>query len=155
MQGLTEEDIYNPEIIAALESKAEMASGAFSGGGGDEDDSICALLHRLHQSYKKRMRHQRTRLKFWMSLCGNHKGMINYLYYFHQFSVQTRPRNMKSAFFKCFSKGIIKFIPMTMSLSNQLLSIQTLRQTPRHKFTFIASQSHCPTFRLNSSLMFH
>lgn len=37
MQGLTEEDIYNPEIIAALESKHETAAGAFSGGGDDDD----------------------------------------------------------------------------------------------------------------------
>ncbi|MDD3868498.1 MAG: DNA translocase FtsK [Candidatus Absconditabacteria bacterium] len=37
MQGLTEEDIYNPEIIAALESKAETASGAFAGSGDDDD----------------------------------------------------------------------------------------------------------------------
>jgi S-DNA-T family DNA segregation ATPase FtsK/SpoIIIE len=37
MQGLTEEDIYNPEIIVALESKAETASGVFSGGGDDDD----------------------------------------------------------------------------------------------------------------------
>lgn len=37
MQGLTEEDIYNPEIVAALESKAETAAGAFAGGGDDDD----------------------------------------------------------------------------------------------------------------------
>jgi S-DNA-T family DNA segregation ATPase FtsK/SpoIIIE len=31
MQGFTEEDIYNPEIIVALESKTETASASFSG----------------------------------------------------------------------------------------------------------------------------
>jgi DNA segregation ATPase FtsK/SpoIIIE-like protein len=40
MRGLTEEDIYHPEIIRILESKAEVASGLMSGGSGWDDDEI-------------------------------------------------------------------------------------------------------------------
>ena len=42
MQNLTEEDIYHPEIIAALESKVETARGVLSGGGdgGNDEDLV-------------------------------------------------------------------------------------------------------------------
>lgn len=52
MQGLTEEDIYNPEIIVALESKAETASGAFSGGSGDEDELIESAIQIIAETRK-------------------------------------------------------------------------------------------------------
>lgn len=52
MQGLTEDDIYNPEIIAALESKAEMASGSFSGSGSDEDDLIDQAIQVIAETRK-------------------------------------------------------------------------------------------------------
>jgi S-DNA-T family DNA segregation ATPase FtsK/SpoIIIE len=52
MQGLTEEDVYNPEIIAALESKMETASGAFSGGSGDEDDLLEQAIQVIAETRK-------------------------------------------------------------------------------------------------------
>ncbi|MDR2541756.1 MAG: DNA translocase FtsK [Candidatus Peribacteria bacterium] len=52
MQGLTEEDIYNPEIIAALESKVETGVGAFSGGTGDEDDLIDQAIQVIAETRK-------------------------------------------------------------------------------------------------------
>ncbi|HKL43902.1 MAG TPA: DNA translocase FtsK [Candidatus Absconditabacterales bacterium] len=40
MRGLSENDIYNPEIIKALESKLETAGGSYSGGGGGSDEEL-------------------------------------------------------------------------------------------------------------------
>ena len=51
MQGLTEEDIYNPEIIAALESKMETAAGAFAGNG-DDDDMIDQAIQIIAETKK-------------------------------------------------------------------------------------------------------
>lgn len=40
MQNLTEDDIYHPEIIAALENKVESARGSMAGGDGSDDDLV-------------------------------------------------------------------------------------------------------------------
>ncbi|HPC34554.1 MAG TPA: DNA translocase FtsK, partial [Candidatus Absconditabacterales bacterium] len=40
MRGLSEDDIYNPDIIKALESKLETAGGSFSGGVGGSDEEL-------------------------------------------------------------------------------------------------------------------
>ncbi len=40
MQGLSKEDIYHPEIIAALEAKSWVSGGSYAGGGGDDDDEL-------------------------------------------------------------------------------------------------------------------
>jgi len=52
MQGLTEEDIYHPEIIAALESKVDVASGAFVGGSGDDDELIEQAIQVIAETRK-------------------------------------------------------------------------------------------------------
>ncbi|HOG15533.1 MAG TPA: DNA translocase FtsK, partial [Candidatus Absconditabacterales bacterium] len=40
MRGLSEDDVYNPDIIKALESKLETAGGSFSGGVGGSDEEL-------------------------------------------------------------------------------------------------------------------
>ena len=54
MQNLTEEDIYHPEIIAALESKVETARGVlFSGGdGGNDEDLINQAIQVIAETRK-------------------------------------------------------------------------------------------------------
>ena len=54
MQNLTEEDIYHPEIIAALESKVETARGVFSGGGdgGNDEDLVNQAIQVIAETRK-------------------------------------------------------------------------------------------------------
>lgn len=54
MQNLTEEDIYHPEIIAALESKVETARGVLSSGGegGNDEDIINQAIQVIAETRK-------------------------------------------------------------------------------------------------------
>lgn len=53
MKGLTEDDIYNPEIIAALESKLETTKGAFGGGdAGDDEDLVNQAIQVIVETRK-------------------------------------------------------------------------------------------------------
>ena len=54
MQNLTEEDIYHPEIIAALESKVETARGVLSGGGdgGNDEDLVNQAIQVIVETRK-------------------------------------------------------------------------------------------------------
>ena len=52
MWGLTEEDIYNPEIVAMLESKMETWSSLFNGNGGDDDDLIEQAIQVISETRK-------------------------------------------------------------------------------------------------------
>ena len=54
MQNLTEEDIYHPEIIAALESKVETARGVLSGGGdgGNDEDLVNQAIQVIAETRK-------------------------------------------------------------------------------------------------------
>ena len=54
MQNLTEEDIYHPEIIAALESKVETAGGVLSGGGdgGNDEDLVNQAIQVIAETRK-------------------------------------------------------------------------------------------------------
>ena len=54
MQSLTEEDIYHPEIIAALESKVETARGVLSSGGegGNDEDLINQAIQVIAETRK-------------------------------------------------------------------------------------------------------
>ena len=54
MQNLTEEDIYHPEIIAALESKVETARGVLSSGGeaGNDEDLINQAIQVIAETRK-------------------------------------------------------------------------------------------------------
>lgn len=54
MQNLTEEDIYHPEIIAALESKLETAKGVFAGGGDatSDDDLVNQAMQVIAETRK-------------------------------------------------------------------------------------------------------
>lgn len=40
MQGLSEEDVYHPEIVRILEGKVEIASDLFSGGKANKDEEL-------------------------------------------------------------------------------------------------------------------
>jgi len=52
MGGLTEEDIYNSEIVAMLESKMETGSALFNGNGGDDDDLIEQAIQVISETRK-------------------------------------------------------------------------------------------------------
>lgn len=53
MQGINEEDIYNPEIIAALESRLETAKGSFGGGdAGDDEDLVNQAIQIISETRK-------------------------------------------------------------------------------------------------------
>lgn len=53
MQGLSEEDIYNQEIIAALESRLETAKGSFAGGeSGDDEDLVNQAIQVIAETRK-------------------------------------------------------------------------------------------------------
>lgn len=54
MQNLTEEDIYHPEIIAALESKVETARGVLSSGGegGNDEDLVNQAIQVIAETRK-------------------------------------------------------------------------------------------------------
>lgn len=52
MWGLTEEDIYNPEIIQMLESKLEAGEGLFWGGNGDDDELIEQAIQVIAETRK-------------------------------------------------------------------------------------------------------
>ena len=53
MQGLSEDDIYNQEIIAALESRLETAKGSFAGGdSGDDEDLVNQAIQVITETRK-------------------------------------------------------------------------------------------------------
>ncbi len=53
MQGLSEDDIYNQEIIAALESRLETAKGSFAGGdSGDDEDLVNQAIQVIAETRK-------------------------------------------------------------------------------------------------------
>lgn len=52
MWGLTEEDIYNSEIVAMLESKMETGSSLFNGNGSDDDDLIEQAIQVISETRK-------------------------------------------------------------------------------------------------------
>ena len=52
MGGLTEEDIYNQDIVNMLESKFEAGSGMFSGNGDNDDDLIEQAIQVISETRK-------------------------------------------------------------------------------------------------------
>ena len=52
MGGLTEEDIYNQEIVSLLENKLEAGNQLFSGGGNDDDELIEQAIQVISQTRK-------------------------------------------------------------------------------------------------------
>lgn len=53
MQGLSEDDIYNQEIITALESRLETAKGSFAGGdSGDDEDLVNQAIQVIAETRK-------------------------------------------------------------------------------------------------------
>ncbi|HBB03549.1 TPA: hypothetical protein DCZ39_01410 [Patescibacteria group bacterium] len=52
MGGLTEEDIYNQEIVALLENKMEAGEQLFSNGGSDDDELVERAIQVISQTRK-------------------------------------------------------------------------------------------------------
>jgi len=52
MGGLTEDDIYNQDIVNMLESKFEAGSGMFSGNGDNDDDLIEQAIQVISETRK-------------------------------------------------------------------------------------------------------
>ena len=52
MGGLTEEDIYNQEIVALLENKLEAGAQLFSNGGSDDDELVERAIQVISQTRK-------------------------------------------------------------------------------------------------------
>ena len=69
MQNLTEEDIYHPEIIAALESKVETARGVLSSGGdgGNDEDLINQAIHVIAETRKASATLLQRKLNVWFA----------------------------------------------------------------------------------------
>ena len=69
MQNLTEEDIYHPEIIAALESKIETARGVLSGGGegGNDEDLINQAIQVIAETRKASATLLQRKLNVWFA----------------------------------------------------------------------------------------
>ena len=69
MQNLTEEDIYHPEIIAALESKVETARGVLSGGGdgGNDEDLINQAIQVIAETRKASATLLQRKLNVWFA----------------------------------------------------------------------------------------
>ena len=69
MQNLTEEDIYHPEIIAALESKVETARGVFSGGGdgGNDEDLVNQAIQVIAETRKASATLLQRKLNVWFA----------------------------------------------------------------------------------------
>ena len=69
MQNLTEEDIYHPEIIAALESKVETARGVLSseGEGGNDEDLINQAIQVIAETRKASATLLQRKLNVWFA----------------------------------------------------------------------------------------
>ena len=69
MQNLTEEDIYHPEIIAALESKVETARGVLSSGGegGNDEDLINQAIQVIVETRKASATLLQRKLNVWFA----------------------------------------------------------------------------------------
>ena len=69
MQNLTEEDIYHPEIIAALESKVETARGVLSSGGegGNAEDLINQAIQVIAETRKASATLLQRKLNVWFA----------------------------------------------------------------------------------------
>ena len=69
MQNLTEEDIYHPEIIAALESKVETARGVLSGGGdgGNDEDLVNQAIQVIAETRKASATLLQRKLNVWFA----------------------------------------------------------------------------------------
>ena len=69
MQSLTEEDIYHPEIIAALESKVETARGVLSSGGegGNDEDLINQAIQVIAETRKASATLLQRKLNVWFA----------------------------------------------------------------------------------------
>ena len=69
MQNLTEEDIYHPEIIAALESKVETARGVLSSGGegGNDEDLINQAIQVIAETRKASATLLQRKLNVWFA----------------------------------------------------------------------------------------
>ena len=69
MQNLTEEDIYHPEIIAALESKVETARGVLSSGGegGSDEDLINPAIQVIAETRKASATLLQRKLNVWFA----------------------------------------------------------------------------------------
>jgi DNA segregation ATPase FtsK/SpoIIIE, S-DNA-T family len=52
MGGLTEEDIYNQEIVGLLENKLEAGEQLFSSGGNDDDELVEQAIQVISQTRK-------------------------------------------------------------------------------------------------------
>ena len=52
MGGLTEEDIYNQEIVGLLENKLEAGHQLFSSGGNDDDELVEQAIQVISQTRK-------------------------------------------------------------------------------------------------------
>ena len=69
MQNLTEEDIYHPEIIAALESKVETARGVLSDGGdgGNDEDLVNQAIQVIAETRKASATLLQRKLNVWFA----------------------------------------------------------------------------------------
>ena len=69
MQNLTEEDIYHPEIIAALESKVETARGVLSSGGdgGNDEDLVNQAIQVIAETRKASATLLQRKLNVWFA----------------------------------------------------------------------------------------
>ena len=69
MQNLTEEDIYHPEIIAALESKVETARGVLPSGGdgGNDEDLINQAIQVIAETRKASATLLQRKLNVWFA----------------------------------------------------------------------------------------
>jgi DNA segregation ATPase FtsK/SpoIIIE-like protein len=68
MQGLTEDDIYNPEIVAALESKLETAKWAFWWwDAGNDEDLINQAIQVIAETRKASATLLQRKLNVWFA----------------------------------------------------------------------------------------
>ncbi len=69
MQGLSEEDIYHPEIVAALESRLETAKGSFGGSGdsGDDEDLVNQAIQVIAETRKASATLLQRKLNVWFA----------------------------------------------------------------------------------------
>ena len=68
MQGLSEDDIYNQEIIAALESRLETAKGSFAGGdSGDDEDLVNQAIQVIAETRKASATLLQRKLNVWFA----------------------------------------------------------------------------------------
>ena len=68
MQGLSEDDIYNQEIITALESRLETAKGSFAGGdSGDDEDLVNQAIQVIVETRKASATLLQRKLNVWFA----------------------------------------------------------------------------------------